>query len=320
MVQFRQQEEDAPFNPRPLAEQRRFQSPFPPPAARQYTAPRIMPGLEAAAPMPDMSPQPGGDAIGAMPPPQMPGERLPRPVYQEPERPGKLRTAIGIGLSGVAGLSGQSQYAAQNFFLAPEARAERDYARELAEYGASQGEWTQYYEDIMGRQELDLKRAQLEELETRPRSFSRGGGLLGRGGEELYRDPGGMFGAGGSAWEAEKMQAYRVWLEKPQNAGKTLATMTATDKQAAERDLNRFFGREVLTSLWDPERPGVITGEYRSEAPGRAQPVTVYGPTGPQTGGEPGFQRTPPARPRQRGFTDSQRATLVVYSAIFLLR
>jgi len=235
------------------------------------------------------------------------------PTYQEPERPGWKRTALGIGLSGVANLSGQGPQAAANFFLAPEARAEREYARDLAGYSARQGEWSDYYDDVMQRQELDLSRQQLEELRTRPRSFSRGGGLLGREGEELYRDPGGMFGAGGSAWEAEKIQAYRVWLEKPANAGKTLATMTATDRQAAERDLNRYFGREVLTSVWDPDRPGVITGEYRSEAPGRAQPITVYGgPEGVQTGGQPGFQRQQPRAPGRRGLSDSQRANMEI--------
>lgn len=238
---------------------------------------------------------------------------MPRPVYQAPEAPGKMRTAIGIGLSGMAGLSGQSQYAAQNFFLAPEARAERDYARELGEYSASQGEWSDYYDDVMQREELDLSRQQLEELKNRPRSFSRGGGLVSREGEELYRDPGGMFGSGGAQWEAEKMQAYRVWLEKPENAHKTLASMTETDRQAAERDLNRYFGREVLSSVWDTDRPGVITGEYRSESQGRPRPVTVYGPGGvPQTGGAGGFQTQPPRAPRQRGFSDSERANMEI--------
>jgi hypothetical protein len=234
------------------------------------------------------------------------------PTYQEPERPGKMRTALGIGLSGMANLSGQGQQAASNFFLAPEARAERDYARELGAYSARQGEWSQYYEDIMGQQEHELNLQKLEEVKGRPVGFSRGGGYGTREGELLLRDEGGMFPGGGAAWEAEKMQAYRVWLEKPENAHKTLATMTATDRQEAERGRNRFFGGEVLTSLWDEDRPGVITPEYRSEAVGRPQPFTVYGPEGPVTGGQPGFERGRPPAARQRGFTDSQRADMEI--------
>lgn len=315
--------EDPDFNPPSLAslkqaqrlkemQEFKFQSPFPPPGERQYTAPPVLPGLEAAAPMPDMSPQPGGDATGAMPPIEPPGARLPMPTYQEPERPGKMRTALGIGLSGMANLSGQGPQAAANFFLAPEARAERDYARELGAYSARQGEWSQYYEDIMGQQEHELNVQKLEEVKGRPVGFSRGGGYGTREGELLLRDEGGMFPGMGSAWEAEKIQAYRVWLEKPQNAGKTLATMTATDRQSAERDLNRFFGREVMTPRWDPDQPGVVVPGYRSEAEGRPMPITVYGPEGPQTGGEPGFRRTPPPAARPRGFSDTQRANFEI--------
>ena len=309
-----QPEEDPDFNPPSLKSLRelKLQSPFPPPGQRQYTAPAMLPGLEAAAPAPDFSPEPGGDAIGAMPPIEPPGARMPMPTYQEPERPGKWRTALGIGLSGMANLSGQGPQAAANFFLAPEARAERDYARELGAYSARQGEWSQYYEDIMGQQEHELNLQKLEEVKGRPVGFSRGGGYGTREGEELYRDPGGMFGSGGAAWEAEKIQAYRVWLEKPENAHKTLASMTETDRQAAERDLNRFFGREVMTPRWDPDRPGVVVPGYRSEAEGRPMPITVFGPTGAQTGGEPGFQRTQPRAARQRGFSDSQRANMEI--------
>jgi hypothetical protein len=164
----------------------------------------------------------------------------------------------------------------------------------------------------MGQQEHELNVEQLEELKGRPRSVPYRGSLVGRGGEELYRDESGMFPGMGSAWEAEKIQAYRVWLEKPENAGKTLATMTATDRQSAERDLNRFFGREVMTPRWDLDRPGVVVPGYRSEAEDRPMPITVWGPEGPVTGGQPGFQRTQPRAPGERGFTDTQRANFEI--------
>ncbi|MCK5316958.1 MAG: hypothetical protein KAJ55_03540 [Anaerolineales bacterium] len=301
-------QEDAPFNPRPLAEGNfQFQSPYPPPGQRQYTAPAVLPGLEAAAPTPDFSPQPGGDAIGALPPLQMPGERIPMPTYQEPERPGKWRTALGIGLSGMANLSGQGPQAAANFFLAPEARAERDYARELGAYSARQGEWSQYYEDIMGRQSLDLERQQLEELKARPRSVPYRGSLTDPEGKLLYKDPGGMFGAGGSQWEARAMQAYNVWLQK--HPEKSLATMTPADRQEAERDANRFFGDEVLVSTFEGDQ---VVGRYRSDAEGKPRPVQVFGPGGVSTGGFPGQRLTEERAPRARGFSDSQRANFEI--------
>ncbi len=297
-------QEDPGFNPRPLAESKfQFQSPFPPPGQRKYTAPAVLPGLERAAPTPDFSPQPGGDAIGAMPPVQIPGERLPMPTYQEPEAPGWKRTALGIGLSGMANLTGQGPQAAANFFLAPEARAERDYARELGAYSARQGEWSQYYEDIMGQQEHELNRQRLEELETRPHQVSRYGSLVGRGGEVLYQDPNvNLFGGGGAAWEANKMQAWNVWLQS--HPEKTLGTMTPKDRQEAERDALEFRGGIPYELVYGddgvPRRvPRYEASQYRAAATVFEDPSAVGGLAGGR-----------PPQPRRMGLTTAQRSNM----------
>lgn len=264
--------EDEPFRPKTMREVRIMGLPQP------YSQPRIMPGLEAAAPTPDFSGAPGGDATGAMPPIQLPGERLPRPVYQEPEPPGKLRTAIGIGLSGVAGLSGQSQYASQQFFQAPEARAERDYARELAEYSASQGEWSQYFEDIMGREELGIDRQQLE-LAERAQTFKEGqpiavpyrGTLYDPTKEEvMFEDTRAPFGD--SQWGQRREDAFNFWLEA--NPGRTREDMTHAEEEEAIVTMRIRRGLEVGVPGFDEE--GMLITRPRSESYYRERPAQRF--------------------------------------------
>ena len=271
-------EEDPPFNPRTLASQKQrlqFQSPYPPAGQRQYVPPRILPGLEGAAPMPDFSGEAGGDARGAMPP--MPQERIQRPVYQEPEAPGWKRTALGIGLSGMANLTGGGPRAADQFFLEPERRAEREYARDLGAYSASQGEWSDYWNQIMQGQEIDIRERtleegtrQFEEEGRRPIPVPRGGSLYSPTAEEaIYTDPRGAYG---SQWESQREDAINYWLQfHPETMREQ---MTAADEDEAITGWRRRQGREVAVPGFGPE--GELRNIPRSESYYQERPANRF--------------------------------------------
>ncbi len=242
-------QEDPPFNPPTIASQKqRFQFRGLP---QPYSPGSVFP--PGAIPTPDFSGEAGGDARGAMPP--MPQERIQRPVYQEPEAPGWKRTALGIGLSGMANLTGGGPRAADQFFLEPERRAEREYARDLGAYSASQGEWSDYWNQIMQGQEIDIRERtleegtrQFEEEGRRPIPVPRGGSLYDPTTEEaLYTDPRGAYG---SQWESQREDAINYWLQF--NTHKTREQMTARDEDEAITGWRRRQGREVSVPGFGP--------------------------------------------------------------------
>jgi len=297
-------EEDEPFNPPTMAALRKFQfqSPFPPAGQRQYTAPEIMPGLEGALPTPDFSGAPGGDARGAMPAVQVPGARIKMPVYQEPEPPGKLRTALGIGLSGAAGLAGQSQVAASNFFLAPEARAERDYARELGAYSARQGEWSDYYRDVLAQKGVDIQEQTLEERkraaqaeEEAPFAVPRGAGVWDPVSKKMiFQDELGFGGRSiGEYDRLQSLQLYRYRNSIPEDT-----PLTEEQEFQAWREYRQGLGQEVLVPSFESGAEGAgVVHRYRSEAEGQYRPTQVFpAERGGQIGGLP-FETTPPRAP-----------------------
>lgn len=280
-------QEDPPFNPPTLASQKQrfqFQSPYPPAGQRQYNPPAILPGLEQL-PRYEFSGEPGGDARGAMPP--MPGERIQRPVYQEPEPPGWKRTALGIGLSGMANLTGGGPRAADQFFLEPERRAEREYARDLGAYSASQGEWSDYWNQIMQGQEIDIRERTLEEQKRqfeeegrRPIPVPRGGSLYDPTTEEaLYTDPRGGYG---SQWEQQREDAFAYWLQF--NPGTTREDMTPADENEAIIGWRRRQGREAAVAGFDAE--GNVINMPRGESYYEDRPAVGY-----DEAGNPIFQR-----------------------------
>ncbi len=265
-------EEDAPLNPRPMRERRMQFRGLPQP----YSPGGILPGLEGVAPMPDFSGQAGGDATGAMPP--MPQERIQRPVYQEPEPPGKWRTALGIGLSGVANLAGQGPQAAQNFFLAPEARAEREYARELGAYSASQGEWSDYWDQIMQGQEIDIRertleenKRQFEEEGKRPIGVPRYGTLYNPTTEEVMFQDDRMPGAD-TQRGAQREQAIAYWLQA--HPGRTRESMDAFEVDQAIEGRRRRRGEEPLVAGFDKD--GNLVYRPRGEMIGQERPASRF--------------------------------------------
>lgn len=268
--------------------------------------PRLLTVQEQQQPLPERF---YGNTVGTtMPTPQIPSEQMAPPTYEEPERPGWKRTLLGIGLSGAANLSGQGPRAADSFFIEPERRAERDYARELGAYSANRGEWSDYYDQVMQQQTLDLQQRRLEEekkanIEARNRPFnvSRGGSLVSPGGQVRFQDPYGQFGA--TNRQGELLQAYNVWLEN--NPGRSMEDMTYNEKNQAWSDYRQFHGMEATSQVFGPGN--IVTRRPRSESYDLPGPVTTFGPGGPQTGGQQGVQLNQPQRPRQYGLTASQR-------------
>jgi len=210
--------------------------------------------------------------------PPAPEERIPLPVYEEPERPGKWRTALGIGLSGAAGLAGQSQTAAQQFFLAPEARAERDYARDLAAYSARQGEWDKYYEQVLAAQGIDIRERTLEEQKRqfdeegrRPIAVPYRGSLYDPTEEEvMFTDP--RAGTMDTQWGAQREQAFAYWLQA--NPGKTREGMTAFEKDEAIEGWRRRRGLEVGVAGFGPG--GTVINVPRGESYYQERPAIGY--------------------------------------------
>lgn len=289
------EEEDAPLNPM-TKRQRALQFKALP---QPYTpGGEINRSLQVGVPQHDFSPQPGGDATGAMPPVQMPGERISIPTYQEPERPGKLRTALGIGLSGAAGLSGQSQYAANQFFLQPEARAERDYARELATYSAREAEWDKYYDQVLARQGADIDQQRLDEQkraniarEEEPIGVPYRGSLYDPTTEEImYTDP--RAGTSDTLWEAEREQAFAYWLQA--HPGRTRESMTAFEKDEAITGRRRRRGEEVTVPGFGPD--GGLINQPRGESYYEERPANRLDEFGNIV--YQGSQRTTGIRPR----------------------
>jgi len=294
--------EDPDFNPPSLKALRQFQfqSPIPPAGQRQYTPPAIMGGLGGAAPTPDFSGAPGGDSTGAMPAVQVPQERIQMPVYEEPERPGWKRTALGIGLSGMANLTGGGPRAADQFFLEPERRAEREYARDLAGYSARQGEWSDYYDQVLAQKGVDIQEQTLEERmrankarEEEPYAVPRGAGVWDPVQRKMiYQDETGFGGL--STGEFDRRQARMLYA-----ARNALDPDQMTEEQnfQAWREWRQGLGLEVLSPVFEGEGPGVV-GEFRSDAAGQYRPVQVFPGGGGegQIGGLP-FRTTPPRAP-----------------------
>lgn len=319
--------EDPDFNPPTLKSLRefKFQSPFPPAGQRQYTPPRIMPGLEGAAPMPDFSGEAGGDARGAMPAVQVPGERIKMPVYEEPERPGKLRTALGIGLAGMANLTGGGPRAADQFFLEPERRAEREYARDLGAYSARQGEWDDYYKQVMDMQGLEYQRQTLEErkraakvAEEEPFAVPRGAGVWDPVQRKMiYEDEG--FGGMGIG-EYDRMQALQLYAARN---GLDASQLSEEQQFQAWREYRQGLGQETQEQVIEYDEDGnpFITRRPRSETGGMESPFAIYGPEGPSMAGGP-FERTRPRAPtvtpddiarEERWAADSKRSIRTAY-------
>lgn len=279
-------EEDPDFNPPSLKKLRefKFQSPIPPPSQQQYEAPALTPGLAGAVPTPDFSPEAAQARYPAQSRmPQAPEARIQAPVYQEPEAPGWKRTALGIGLSGMANLSGQGAKAADDFFLEPERRAERDYAREMGAYTARQGEWSQYFDEMMAHDKFGLSGEQFEEQkrataveEDKPIQLSRGATLLSPDGREVrYQDPNQFFG-GGSQWEFQVNEAYNYWLAN--NPGTTREKMTAANKDQAITQFRRRRGLETTVPGYDKD--GNLINVPRSDAYYAEKPETYWDESG----------------------------------------
>ena len=306
--------EDPDFNPPSLKSLRefQFQSPVPQPGQQQYTPPEILPGLGGAAPMPDFSAEAAQAAYPAQrraQMPQAPEARIQMPTYQEPERPGKWRTALGIGLSGMANLSGQGAKAADDFFLEPERRAERDYARDLGAYSARQGEWSQYFDEMMAADKFNLSGEEFEERkrataveEDEPIQVSRGATLLDSSGKEvLYQDPNQFFG-GGSQWEFQMNEAFNYWLAN--NPGRTRQDMTAQERDQAVTGWRRRRGIEQGVPGFDVD--GNLINVPRSESyyqPRPAQRFDEFGNIIYEGGPAPGPGRSTGTRPRQPQIT-----------------
>lgn len=155
----------------------------------------------------------------------------------------------------------------------------------------------------MGQQEHELNKRRLEELETRPHQVSRYGALTDREGNVLFQDPqANLFGGGGAAWEANKMQAWNVWLQD--HPEKTLATMTPKDRRDAERDALEFRGGIPYELVYGedgvPRRvPRYEASDYRAAATVFEDPSAVGGLAG---------SRAP--QPRRMGLTTAQRSNM----------
>lgn len=281
--------EDPDFNPPSLKSLRefQFQSPTPQPSQQQYTPPEIMPGLGGAIPDRDFSPE----AAQARFPtraraqmPQAPGARIQMPVYEEPERPGKWRTALGIGLSGMAGLGGpgQAARASDQFFLEPERRAERDYARDVGTYEARESQWSQYYNDMMAADKYNLSVEEFEERkratgveEDAPFAVSRGAGVWDPVKKEMIYEGDNLFG-GGSQWEFQTNEALNYWLAE--HPGRTREDMTFKDRDDAITQFRRRRGLETTVPGYDKD--GNLINMPRSDSYYGERPETYWDESG----------------------------------------
>jgi hypothetical protein len=260
-----------------------------------------------------------------MPPIQVPQDRIKMPVYEEPERPGWKRTALGIGLSGMANLTGQGPRAADQFFLEPERRAERDYARELAGYSANRGEWDDYYRQIMDMKGVDIQEQTLEERkraakaeEEAPFAVSRGAGVWDPVKREMiYEDERGFGGL--TTGEFERRQARMLYAARNNIADYT--TMTEEQNFQAWREYRQGLGQEVAVPGFDEE--GLLINQPRSESYYDERPANRYDEFGNII--YQGPQRTTGERPRaptvtpddiareQRWAADSKRQIRTAY-------
>jgi hypothetical protein len=180
----------------------------------------------------------------------------------------------------MANLSGQGgARAADAFFLEPERRAERDYARDLGAYEARESQWSQYYNDMMAADEFNLSSEEFEERkratqaeEDAPFAVSRGAGVWDPVSKKMiYQDPNAFFG-GGDQWEFQVNEAYNYWLS--QNPGRTKESMTAPERDQARNQFRRRRGMETTVPGYDKD--GNLIYQPRSQAYYGEMPETYW--------------------------------------------
>lgn len=231
---------------------------------------------------------------------------------REVRDPNWKEALLGMGLAGAANLAGLGPQAAHQFFVAPELRAERDYAREYAAYQGRQQSWQDYYDQLARAETLDIQRRQLE----RPVTLPYGGTAVDptrRGAESvIYQDPRREFG--GTQWEFDRQQANALYAER-----NNLDPNRLTEEQETQafREYRQMLGQEPVSPVF--EEDGIVRRIPRSLAYERAGPVTVFGAEGVQTGGVPGARLTEERAPQQRGLSDQQRLQLDLDEAEDLL-
>jgi len=212
----------------------------------------------------------------------------------------------------MANLTGGGPRAADQFFLEPERRAEREYARDLGAYSASQGEWSDYWNQIMQGQEIDIRERTLEEQKRqfeeegrRPIPVPRGGSLYDPTTEEaLWTDPRGGYG---SQWESQREDAINYWLQF--NPEKTRETMTAFDEDQAIEGWRRRRGVEATV-------PGFGPGDEIIHMPRGESYYTERPATGYDEQGNPIFQRGRRGdRPRAPNVTEEDMARVDEWEA-----
>jgi hypothetical protein len=200
----------------------------------------------------------------------------------------------------MANLSGQGAKAADDFFLEPGRRAERDYARDLGAYSANRGEWSDYYDQVMEADKFKLQGEQFEEQlrankfeEEAPYAVPRGAGVWDPVQRKMiYQDDTGFGGL--TTGEFDRQQARMLYAARN---GLKAEQMTEEQNFQAWREWRQGLGLEVLSPVFEEGGPGV-TGEYRSNAAGQYRPVQVFpADRGGRIGGLP-FETSPPPQPQ----------------------
>jgi hypothetical protein len=229
--------------------------------------------------------------------PPAPMERIQPPVYEEPEDMGWKKAALGIALSGAAGLIGQGPQTAHNYFTAPRIRAQEDYAREYGAYQNNASQWEQYYDRIAQQQGLQMEGQKLDEMRrsnmsdenermTRPFPLSYGG-MADRSGRTLIESP---YAQGGRTQdERDRRRANEMYAEN--RPGVDPEQLSAIQQEEAWREFQTYHGGVPAVGVLTPE--GRYESRPRYEAYGQERPIDFFeDPTATA-----GRARTRPPRP-----------------------
>ncbi len=267
---------DPPFGGTPVLQRKKLDPSFNPMTMEQKEASRANLGM--TLPTPDFSPQARYPTQARAQMPQAPEARIQMPTYERPEPMGWKKALLGIGLSGGAQLQGMGAQTADAFFREPERRAEADYARELGAYSARQGEWSDYFDDMMAADKFNLSAEELEEQkranqveETAPFAVARGAGVWDPVARKMIYEDTNLFG-GGSQWEFQANEAYNYWLEN--NPGRTKEDMTALDRDQAITQFRRRRGLETSVPGFDAD--GGLINVPRSDSYYEERPANRF--------------------------------------------
>ncbi len=271
-----------------------------------YAPPTPTGNMGMRLPTPDFS-RPYATADERVPMQEPAEARLPMPEYEAPEPMGWKKALLGIGLSGAANLGRLGPQTADAYFNEPTRRAEREYARDLGAYTASEATWQKYYDNLDRFERTGVaqgtlaegERSNLEdERQARDRPVVVGRNLVPQaGGDPLF-----------TAEQDLPQWKYTRGVKSMEMFGKPFTQLNPEEAAQVENSMRSTQGGLYLV----PDERGIPRWQDRNTALGGPGFRTVFqqGTGQPSIGDAPDVRGNEPRQGDQRGMNAGQRATL----------